>query len=111
MGASVEPTLVMAGPVCCFVGKVGADEYVLPAVAREIGGMDYTQLRPAADVVQYLQCVQQNAVPGQCGGAVPALRATIATSPSSPAPTLTLGLSLAGIAGAVAVWHRRRLPR
>lgn len=76
-GASVEPVLIQWGIDYFFAAKVGTQEFVLttesPARAQNgfAGGMDYTRLRPAADIVRHLQKQQQEAArrqPGSGGG-------------------------------------------
>lgn len=104
--AGVQPTLVKAGPVYYLVGRVGTDEVVLPAVASA-----EAELRPASELVRYLQQVQQNSVPGQRGGHDPAVQDGSMSSPQNRAVLLALGLPLAAIAGAVTVRYRRRLRR
>ncbi len=72
-----EPTLIQAGPDYYFAVRAGDQELVLPVVSPDMarrgwaGGMDYSRLWAAADVVRYLQERQrQQAVPGQRGGEI-----------------------------------------
>jgi len=72
-GASAEPTLIQVGPDYYFATQIGTQEFVLPVISPDkasrgwAGGMDYSRLWPATDVVQYLQKVQREAVPGELG--------------------------------------------
>lgn len=130
-GAAVEPILIETGVDYYFAGKIGAEEFVMTtespdgAQAGFAGGMDYTRLRPACDLVQYLQKVQREgeALPpgSRGGGGSPDMGATGSAdvgrgaASSSPALPMWAGALLllacgALVAGALA-WQRRSSSR
>ncbi|HOR00030.1 MAG TPA: hypothetical protein PLJ35_14530 [Anaerolineae bacterium] len=131
-GASVEPTLIQVVTDYYFAAKVGSREFVLPVASSEraqqgfSGGMDYTRLRPARDVVQHLQKVQQDGARRQQAnvGGIGSVQddpgrpdASQETSSSTP-PSLgmlvwagALALLSAGTATVVLIRRRRMRPK
>jgi hypothetical protein len=112
-GANSQPIVIKAGPAYYLAGTIGSQEFVLPAVssakAEMVGGMSYSEMRPANEVVQYLQKIQRESVPGRRGGGADSgiQNATVTASSRNVILIVTLGLCLAGVAGAAAYFRQR----